>query len=245
MVGRGGTVIENVSCSRFCRRESALHGKTFSSLPCRPRAQARHGKSAAAQLFACGHSSRSTHRHWRAESLLGAARQLVRRHAPFERPQLNSLGWASKAERNRAEPTALATIVQLLRSPNSPGPAPALSRSLGLQSSRRLQRCFAQQQQQQDVDDPASQHASSTASMLLSIAERRAAEPRCMGAVIQPTVLLWLYGCRPAHSVSWLVPIFQVSRPSGVMGHALCVMNDQWGVKTAPLRCVAASPTCL
>ena len=100
-------------------------------------------------------------------------------------------------------------------------------------------------QQQQDVDDPASQHASRTASMLLSIAERRAAEPRCMGAVIQPTVLLWLYGCRPAHSVSWLVPMFQVSRPSGVMGHAFCVTNDRWGVKTAPQRCVAAPRTCL
>ena len=167
----------------------------------------------------------------------------MRRHAPFERPQLNSLGWASKGERNRAEPTALATIVQLLRSPNSPGPAPALSRSLGLQSSRRLQRCFAQQQQQQDVDDPASQHASSTASMLLSIAERRAAEPRCMGAVIQPTVLLWLYGYRPAHSVSWLVPIFQVSRPSGVLGHASSVMTGYRGVKATLQRCAAASRT--
>ena len=69
--------------------------------------------------------------------------------------------------------------------------------------------------------------------MLLSIAERRAAEPCCMAAVIQPTVLLWLYGYRPAHSVSWLVPIFQVSRPSGVLGHASSVMTGFWGVKSS------------
>ena len=92
-------------------------------------------------------------------------------------------------------------------------------------------------------DDPASQHASSTPSMLLLIAERRAAEPCCMAAVIQPTVLLWLYGCRPAHSVSWLVPIFQVSRPSGVLGHASSVMTGYGGVKAALQRCAAASRT--
>ena len=39
-----------------------------------------------------------------------AALQLLRRHVPFKQPQFSSLGWPSKAERCRAEPTMLATI---------------------------------------------------------------------------------------------------------------------------------------
>ena len=109
-----------------------------------------------------------------------------------------------------------------------------LRRSLDFLRAASTAACF---------DDPAWQHASSTPSMLLSIAERRAAEPCCMAAVIQPTVLLWLYGCRPAHSVSWLVPIFQVSRPSGVLGHASSVMTGLGGVKATLQRCAAASRT--
>ena len=116
--------------------------------------------------------------------LLGAALQLERRHAPFKQLQFSSLGRPRKAERSRAEPTALATIAHLPICPGSLGSAPHLSQPLVSQSKPRLLSLFAQQQQQQNVVEAALQHVSSTASTHGSMVERSGCAPCSMRATM-------------------------------------------------------------
>ena len=89
-----------------------------------------------------------------------------------------------------AEPTLPDSSCDSLNPPYWQTGALLTSPDFDLQTLRRLLECLRAASSAACFDDPASQHASSTPSMLLWMAERRAAEPCCMKAVIQPTVLL-------------------------------------------------------
>jgi hypothetical protein len=125
-------------------------------------------------------------------------------------------GGYKEGERNRAQPTVLASALHLPISPCCLCCASVPKSSFGLQSSVVFESHLHAAEDAADVVEPASQAARRTASKVVSIAERHAPAPRTLEATLQPMAPLLLHGCRSAHHVSGLAACIASPCPSGV-----------------------------